>query len=90
MHPTHPHTLAAHVVLRLPERGPVTLRVQRGRLWVTQAGSPQDWFLDAPQSLRLSGRHIVIEAETACEVLVTPVQAPMPWWPWRPAHQAPA
>ena len=70
-------------MLRLPERGPIRLRVRSGRVWITQAGCVEDWFVDAPQALTLSGQRIVIEAETACEVELAPLRAAPSWWRWR-------
>lgn len=72
--------LAAREVMQLPEKGPIALRVKRGRVWITQANNCHDWFLNAEQSLELSGTRIVIEAEMACELEIA--QTRRRWRPW--------
>lgn len=49
----------------------VTLRVLRGRVWVTRANDPDDHFLDAGASLRLAARaKALIGAESATQIAI--------------------
>lgn len=60
------------------------LSVVRGRVWVTQAGDPDDHFLAAGQSLRLAaGRRALVQADGAA--VVDLAVAPSPWERWRAA-----
>ncbi len=61
-----PIELDADEPLRLDEAAGATLRVLRGRIWITQEGSPDDVFLDAGSghTFRADGR-VLISAERA-------------------------
>jgi hypothetical protein len=54
------------------------LSVVRGRVWVTQAGDPDDHFLSGGQAMRLApGARALVEADGAAQVALVPAPA---WW----------
>ncbi len=58
-------------LLRWHQAVPVTLRVLRGRVWVTRPGDADDHFLDAGATLRLApGAGVLIGAEGAAQIAV--------------------
>jgi hypothetical protein len=58
-------------LLRWQQAMPVTLRVMRGRVWVTRPGDPDDHFLDAGAALRLAaGGGVLIGAEGAAQIAI--------------------
>lgn len=67
-----PIGLAAATPLRIDEVRGVTLRVLRGRVWVTQEGSVDDVFLDAGSghTFRADGR-VLVSAEGAPQEAAT-------------------
>jgi hypothetical protein len=62
------------------------LSVVRGRVWITQAGDPDDHFLDAGQSMRLPrGARALLSAEGPAQIaLAAHTYTPQP----RRAHEA--
>jgi hypothetical protein len=69
-------TLTAHDHLRLSEARGRVLHVVSGRVWITEEGSPGDWFLDAGRAHRVLGNGLVLIAsegprERAAAIRVT-------------------
>lgn len=65
-------------LLRWQQAVPVTLRVVRGRIWLTRPGDPDDHFLDAGAALRLApGGGVLIGAEGAAQIAI---EAERPAW----------
>ena len=59
--------------------------VQRGRLWITLDGRPDDWFLDPGMALRVAPRHgMVLEAagRPGEPVVLTVAAEPVPLAGW--------
>ena len=58
--------LAADQTRTLDCPAQATLTVVSGRLWVTQSGDTDDYFLGAGQSLAIGHGRLVIEADGGC------------------------
>ncbi|MEW6706956.1 MAG: DUF2917 domain-containing protein [Pseudomonadota bacterium] len=55
--------------LRCADQGAVWLSVVRGRVWITRANDPDDYFLESGQSMRLAaGSQALLSAEGAAQV----------------------
>ena len=60
----------------------VWLSVVHGRVWLTQAGDPDDHFIDSGQAIRLAaGCRALMSAEGPAQVSLMP--APSRWQLWR-------
>ena len=58
-------------LLRCFDRHDVWVTVVQGRVWITQANDPDDYFLDAGQSMRLAaGADALVGAEGAARIMV--------------------
>lgn len=60
--------LDPHDLTTLPEDEKITL--EKGRLWVTFEGDPNDYFVEAGEKLQPSGRNVLIEALEQSELIV--------------------
>ncbi|WP_280153731.1 DUF2917 domain-containing protein [Piscinibacter sp. XHJ-5] len=70
-HPIVPIHLRDGELLRCADRRDAWVTVVRGRVWITQAGDPDDHFLDAGQAMHLAaGSQSLVGAEGAARIMV--------------------
>ncbi|HEU4621840.1 MAG TPA: DUF2917 domain-containing protein [Burkholderiaceae bacterium] len=80
--------LASRVVLPLDRSSRMTVRVLRGRVWITEEGNPRDVIISAGHSHRIGTNGLVlVEGITTARVLIeehVPAKAPVidvrSWW----------
>lgn len=74
--------MCAGQFLHCAEQRPVWLSVLRGRVWVTHALDPDDYFLDPGQSMRLpAGARALVGSETVAQVLLVEEPGSRRWGP---------